>query len=166
VELEHDHQDNAEGNDDGHQHHHQHGAQGGDPFFRNMGPKDWTESERRRHRILDALFNAAERQGIQVKQPDRFTVCFEASGERIDYKLSEKHKQVRTPKTPEEMKGLPPGARPWRQELRPTGLLSFSIETYLPALPQRAWTDTADQPCSAAIRMRSAAIRMRKLVAT
>jgi len=30
VELEHEHQHDAEGNDDGHQHHHQHGAQGGE----------------------------------------------------------------------------------------------------------------------------------------
>jgi hypothetical protein len=44
------------------------------------------------------------------------------------------------------MKRLLPGEKNWRQELRPTGVLTFSIETYLPTLPHRAWTDTADQP--------------------
>jgi hypothetical protein len=117
-----------------------------DPWRRNLAPPDWSESERRRHRILDALFKAAERQGTHIKQPDRFTVFFEASGERIDFKLREKQRQVRTPKTPEEMKWLLPGEKTWRQELQPTGILTFSIETYLPALPRRAWTETADQP--------------------
>jgi hypothetical protein len=116
------------------------------PGMRGLAPPEWTESERRRHRILDALFKAAERQGIRVKQPDRFTVHFEASGERVDFKLREKQKQVRTPKTPEEVKRLLPGDKAWRQELQPTGILSFSIETYLPSLPCRAWTETADRP--------------------
>ena len=117
-----------------------------DPWLRNMAPPDWTASERRRHRILDALFKAAERQGIRIKQPDRFTVYLEASGERIDFKLREKQRQVRVQKSPEEMKRLLPGEKTWRQELQPTGLLSFSIETYLPALPRRTWNDTTDQP--------------------
>ena len=36
---------------------------------------------------MDALFKEAERQGARVKQPDRFTVFFEVSGERVDFKL-------------------------------------------------------------------------------
>jgi len=117
-----------------------------DPWRRNLAPPEWSEIERRRHRILDALFKAAERHGVRVKQADRFTVFFEASGERVDFKLKEKQKQVRTPKTPEEIKRLLPGDKPWRQELQPAGILTFSIETYLPALPRRVWTETADQP--------------------
>ena len=116
-----------------------------DPWRRGLAPPDWTESERRRHRILDALFKAAERQGLGVKQPDRLNVFFEASGERVDFKLKEKRKQVRTPKTPEEVKRLLPGEKAWRQELQPTGTLVFSIETYLPALPRCTWSDTAGQ---------------------
>lgn len=117
-----------------------------DPWRRTPGPPDWSNSERRRHCILDALFKAAERHGIRVKQPDRFTLFFEVSGEHVDFKLKEKHKQVRTPKTPEEIKRLLPGDKAWRQELQPTGTLSFSIETYLPTLPRRTWGDTAGQP--------------------
>ncbi len=117
-----------------------------DPWMRNLAASDWTESERRQHRILDTLFKAAEKQGVVVKQPDRFTVCFEASGERVDFKLKEKYKQVRMPKTAEEIKQLLPGDKAWRQELQPTGTLSFSIETYLPALPRRTWSDTVGQP--------------------
>ncbi len=117
-----------------------------DPWRRTLGLPDWSESERRRHRILDALFKAAERHGIRIKQPDRFTMFIEASGERVDFKLKEKHKQVRTPKTPEEMKRLLPGDKAWRQELQPTGALLFSIETYLPTLPRRTWSDTVGQP--------------------
>ena len=117
-----------------------------DPWRRSMAPPDWTASERRRHRILNALFKAAEQQNIHVKQPDHFTVYFEASGERIDFKLREKQRQVRVQKSPDEIKRLHPSEKTWRQELQPTGVLSFSIETYLPALPRRAWIETADQP--------------------
>jgi hypothetical protein len=117
-----------------------------DPWLRNRAPTDWTASERRRHRILDALFKSAERQGIRVKQPDRFTVYLEASGERVDFKLREKQKQVRVQKSPDEMKRLLPGEKTWRQELQPSGLLAFSIETYLAGLPRRTWNDTTDQP--------------------
>lgn len=117
-----------------------------DPWRRSLAPPDWTENERRRHRILDALFKAAERQGLRIKQPDRFIVFLEASGERVDFKLREKRKQVRTPKTPEETKRLLPGEKAWRQDLQPTGTLVFSIETYLPTLPRCTWSDTAGQP--------------------
>ena len=116
-----------------------------DPWMRNLVPSDWTDSERRRHRIQDALFKAAEKQGVLVKLSDRFTVYFEASGERVDFRLKEKHKQVRTPKTADETKRLLPGEKTWRQELQPTGTLSFSIENYLPTLPRRVWSDTATQ---------------------
>ena len=114
--------------------------------MRSLVPSDWTEVERRRHRILDALFEAAEKSGLTVKQPDRFSVCFEASGERIDFKLREKHKQVRVPKSPEEVKRLLPGEKAWRQQMQPSGLLIFSIETHLPELRQLVWTEKVDQP--------------------
>lgn len=116
-----------------------------DPWLRNLVPSEWAESDKRRHRILDALFKAAEKQGLHVKQPDRFTVYFEVSGERVDYKLREKHKQIRTPKSAEETKRLLHGEKTWRQELQPTGLMTFSIETYVTGLPRRNWGDTANQ---------------------
>jgi len=118
-----------------------------DPHRRRMLARPgWTESERRQHRILDALFKAAEQQGMRVKQSDRFTVHLEAAGERIDFKLKQKHKQVRTPKSPEELKRLRPGDKSWTQQLQPTDTLVFSLETYVPGLPQRVWADTVDQP--------------------
>jgi hypothetical protein len=111
-----------------------------------MAPPDWTASDHRRHLTLNTLFKAAEQQGIRVKQPDRFTAYLEASGERINFKLREKQKQVWVQKSSEAMKHLLPGEKTWRQELTPSGILSFSIETYLPAPPRRAWNATPDQP--------------------
>lgn len=116
-----------------------------DPWLRGMGPPDWTDSERRQHRLLSALFHAAERNGVRVKQLDHFTTFFEVSGERVDFKLREKHRQVRTSKAADEVKRLLPGERSWRQELQPTGVLCFSIENHLPALPRRLWSDTVGQ---------------------
>ncbi len=116
-----------------------------DPWRSSWAPADWTATEHRQHRILDALFKAAEQRGVPVKQDERFTVYFEPAGERVNFKLREKHKQVKTPKTPEEMKRLLPGDKSWRQELQPTGVLWFSIETYVPALSLKTWTDTDSQ---------------------
>jgi len=67
-------------------------------------------------------------------------------GERIDFRLREKQRQVRRPKTPEERRWSGPVGRDWAQELQPSGILSFTIETYIPGLPQRAWTETQVSP--------------------
>ena len=116
------------------------------PTLRRLRAPEWTDIERRRHRILDALFKAAEKKGIRVKQEERKGVWFETSGEPLEFRLKEKQKQVRIPKSAEEMKRLRPGERSWRQELQPSGILVFSIETYLPTLPQRVWADAPDRP--------------------
>lgn len=79
------------------------------PTLRRPRAPDWTDIERRRHRILDALFKAAEKKGIRVKQEERKGVYFETSGEPLEFRLKEKQKQVRIPKSAEEMKRLRPG---------------------------------------------------------
>lgn len=104
---------------------------------------EWTDTDHRRHRILDALFKAAERHGLAVKTGDRRETYFVFGRERIDYKLREKQKQVRRPKTTSEMRWTVAGDRTWTQVLEPTGFLVFTIETHLgEGAIRREWLET------------------------
>ncbi len=106
---------------------------GGEARSYPWGPSftEWTDTDHRRHRILDALFKAAERHGLAVRTGDRRETYFAFGRERIDYKLREKQKQVRRPKTASEMRWTVAGDRTGTQVLEPTGFLVFTIETHL-----------------------------------
>ena len=111
------------------------------PYFRaNAASLVWTDTDRRAKRILSALFKAAEKHGVKVIE-ENSVVYFVANGERIETKLREKLKRVRRPKTEDEKRWSSPN-RDWTAELTPTGLLVFSIETHVPGLSQRMWTET------------------------
>jgi hypothetical protein len=103
----------------------------------------WTETDRRRHRILNVLFKAAERRGVAVKK-DYCDAFLEVQGERINFKLQERHRRERRPRTEEEKKWAGASGRDWVQELKPSGLLTFSIETHVPGLPQAIWYEKPD----------------------
>ena len=63
-------------------------------------PEPFSETDQRRHRILDTLFKALEAKGFAVKQEQYPTqVYLEVQKERIDFGLREKQKQVRRPLT-------------------------------------------------------------------
>jgi hypothetical protein len=117
-----------------------------DPFRRSlMAVADWSATDRRRHRILDTLFKAAEQEGITVRHQPRVGTYFEVAGEQVAFKLREKLRQIRKPQTPDEMQRLYSGEKPWNQELEPIGLLSFSIESYVD-LPRRNWNESEARP--------------------
>lgn len=109
------------------------------------GPSDpgkFTDTEVRQHRILDALFKELERRGGKVEEPKRGEVGVELQGERIEFQLREKLKQVRRVPTKEE-------EREWRkfiQEMHPTGKLVFSIKTYMPWGIRTEWLETDGKP--------------------
>jgi hypothetical protein len=104
-----------------------------------------TPLDHRRHRILDALFKAAERQAAMVREDTRGPYL-EVAGERIDFTLCEKQLQHRRPKTEDEKRRSGPNSRDWTFERMPSGRLSFTLETALTTLPQRVWVETAEQP--------------------
>lgn len=104
---------------------------------------EWTETDHRSHRILDTLFKAAMRHGLTVKTGDRRETFFAFGQQRIDYKLHEKQKQVRRPKTESEMRWFREGDRTWSQVLEPTGFLVFTIETYA---IRREWLESESKP--------------------
>ena len=65
-------------------------------------PPDFTPLERRRHRILNALFNALAKHGYTAKVDKRGKTRLEIDGEPAEFSLKEKFRQVRRPLTEEE----------------------------------------------------------------
>ncbi len=117
-----------------------------DPWRRKLyDPGDFSDADRRKHRLLDALFKAFERQGAKVHQGERYELFAVSSGEKIEFQIREKQKQVRRPLTADEQRWRMTGDKDWKQELAPTGRLVFDIKTYLPAGLKQQWVETDQQ---------------------
>jgi hypothetical protein len=116
-----------------------------DPWRKKwMDPGSFSENDRRRHRILDALFKSIERQGGHAKQDDRQAIFVELLGQPIEFQLREKLKQVRRPLNHDEKQWQSNGDKGWRKELQPTGMFILSIKTYIPGI-RREWLETKDK---------------------
>lgn len=119
-----------------------------DPWRRNLyDPGDFSETDRRKHRILDTFFKAIERQGGKVKQGERGVLFAEILGEKVEFQVREKQKQERRPLTDNEKRWKSPGDKDWKTDLVPTGWLVFEIKTWQwpNALP-RQWLESEKQP--------------------
>lgn len=105
---------------------------------------DWTDSDRRQHRILDAIFRAVEKNGLIVKSERRGTFRFEYKTEEIRCHLRKKNKQVSRPKTTDELRRSFSGDKSRTQVLEPTGNLVFNIEDYFDSKfgIRREWLET------------------------
>lgn len=118
-----------------------------DPWRRQyLQPAALTETDRRRHRILDTLFKALERQGFTIKVEQYQAVYLEVQKERIDFQLREKQKQVRRSLTDNEKDISYLRDQRWVQELQPSGTLIFTIKTWLADGMRREWKDAPDKP--------------------
>lgn len=118
-----------------------------DPWMRNLyRPSDFTDTDRRKHRILDALFKAIERQGGKVRQGERGVLFAEMLGEKVEFQVREKQKQQRRPLTDDEKRWRSAGDDGWKQELVPTGWLVFEIKTWQwPTGLPRQWLESEKQ---------------------
>jgi hypothetical protein len=117
-----------------------------DPWYGGRSlPADFSAMERRRHRLLSALYFAVEKHGYTAKVDERGKTFVEINREPAVFTLKEKYRQVRRPLTEDEKKrGFNP-KRPWKQETQTTGLLQLTIETRLRPGLVDAWIDTAEQ---------------------
>lgn len=123
-----------------------------DPLGRQMTkPRPFTEMDRREHRFLDALFKALEPLGFIIKSDQYHRTHFEFQGERIEFQLREKLKQVRRPLTDDEKRWSFNRDRGWMQELQPTGVFIFTIKTWLDSSVRREWKDGAENPVEKAL---------------
>lgn len=112
------------------------------PWAINMMAKDFTNSDRRQHRILSALFKELERQGGKVKDESGRQLLVEMNGEPIVFQIREKQKQIRRPLTEDEKRGRLASDKNWTQELKPTGKLVFTIKTWLQSGLRTEWLET------------------------
>lgn len=119
-----------------------------DPWARDLyRPKEFTETDHRKHRILDTLFKAIERQGGKVRQGERGVLFAEVLGEKVEFQVREKQKQERRPLTEKEKRWRSTGDNGWKQELVPTGWLVFEIKTWQwPTGLTRKWLESDKRP--------------------
>ena len=118
-----------------------------DPSMRRMmQPNAFTDTDHRQHRFLDTLFKALEPLGFGIKSEPYQRAYLEFQKERVDFQLREKQKQVRRPLTEEEKRWHWNRDRGWVQELQPTGVLVFTIKTWLADGMRREWKDKPDKP--------------------
>ena len=118
-----------------------------DPWRRDLlRPVEFSEQDRRRHRILDALLKELERQGVRIIQGDYRALSAEVAGEKIEFELREKQKQIRRPLTEKEREREPWNKSGMKQELQPSGFLVFAIKTYLVGSLRREWLEKASKP--------------------
>ena len=103
-------------------------------------PAEFSDQDRRRHRILDALFKALERRGARISQNEHRKLFVEISGQEIQFGLREKLRQIRRPLTDEERRWTSDKSRLMR-ELQPTGFLLFTIKTHLDAGLRHEWLE-------------------------
>ncbi len=106
--------------------------------------------ERRRLRILSALFRALEKRGQKIfaNPQNPLDIDLVIDGERIEFSLSERQKQVKEDLTPEELE------KPWnaafgvksRMTLQPTGALIFKIQTWIGTGVRTQWRDGSRGP--------------------
>ncbi|KAB2954740.1 MAG: hypothetical protein F9K19_14775 [Rhizobiaceae bacterium] len=122
-----------------------------DPWSRRLyGTGEFTEMDRRKHRLLDALFKAIEREGGKVAQGERGVLFAVVSGEKVEFQVREKLKQKRRPLTEDEKRWRSPSDNGWKNELAPTGSLVLEIKTWQwPAGLPRQWLESEKQPMEA-----------------
>lgn len=101
-------------------------------------PAPLTESDKRQHRLLSELFFILERAGGTLTDKQGGNIECRMSGEPINFQMREKSSLIRFPPPPGKKTGdyyYP------RTELRPNGVLAFSVKTRLPGNLRCEWVE-------------------------
>jgi hypothetical protein len=98
------------------------------------------ETERRKLRILSAIFSEIEKLGHAVKE-NHGEAYFEIGAQRLDYRLFEPSKQVVIQLSGEERRRSWNPAIATRTDLQPTGELCFEITTWISGPIRKRWRD-------------------------
>ena len=109
-----------------------------DPWRIRMAPA-LSDIDRRRHAILDALFQSLEGKGAKISEAEKGLLRVTIDGENIDFQIREKNRQVRV--SPEDRRNSY-----LSQELVGTGKLVFAIRTYLRGPHNEEWRETDSNP--------------------
>ena len=100
-----------------------------------------TDTDRRRHCILHALFRTLEQRGATIKENDRRQLFATVDSEDIELSLIEKSREVKRLPTLDE--------RRWSSdpnklitELEPAGLFEFTIRAWSDQPLRKAWRES------------------------
>jgi hypothetical protein len=110
-----------------------------DPWSYRTAPEPFDDLDRRRFRILDALFRALEAHGAKASEADKAQLCVTIDGQSIEFQVREKARQVKVPQG-EGRSGYT------RTELVGTGKLTLAIKTYLRGRHNEEWLETDSKP--------------------
>lgn len=97
--------------------------------------------ERRRHRVLDAIFKALEAEEISVAENERRELIASFGREKIEIQLRTKLQQVRRPLTKDEQRWRWAGDKDYKIDLVETEILIFEVKSWLPGGLKRNWQD-------------------------
>jgi hypothetical protein len=98
-----------------------------------------SDIDRRRHAILDALFQALESKGAKISEAEKGQLRVTIDKEKIDFQIREKNRQVKVSQEDRRNSYL-------SQELVGTGKLVFAIRTYLRGPHNEEWRETNSNP--------------------
>ena len=112
---------------------------------------DFTPSERRKHRIFDALFKTLEKHGAKIGEGDRKELYAEVLGEKISFGAKEKYKHVHRPLTDDEKRSSWMAGKETQRVLEPSGFLLFEINQRLGRGLRTQWLETDAEPLEASI---------------
>lgn len=101
------------------------------PYRSAYIPSPWSELDRRRHRLLDAVFKALETRGGAVSDVGNGVQRVTIAGQKVDFQIREKMEQSKVLVAEQDR---PYYSRGFRTELIGTGRLVFAIKTYLRSL--------------------------------
>lgn len=118
-----------------------------DPWFRDLHREpDLTTSQRRRHRVLHALFRALEQEGATIGENDRRQLVARVAGEDIAFVVHEKSRQVTRPMTEDEKRWETWNTSGVKKELEPTGRFEVRLETWTDQRCRKTWLETEKKP--------------------
>ena len=118
-----------------------------EPWRRSLySVADWTPTDRRRHRVLHALFRALEGRGAKISEDDRGRLNATICDEPIAFELRGKLRQVTRPLTTEEKRWETWNRSGVRKELEPTGFLQFTISAWTEESVRKNWLESDNRP--------------------
>ena len=104
-----------------------------DPWLKQItDPGEFSDMDRRKHRILDVLFKALEKRGGKAKEGERAVLYIEMQSEKVEFQIREKQKKGRRPLSESEQRWADKGDKGWRQAMQPTGAYSTGSWAVIP----------------------------------
>lgn len=118
-----------------------------DPWRRSLyAVTDFTPADRRLHRVLHALFHVLEKYGAVISETDRKQLVATIEGEKIEFSLTEKSRQVTRPLTAEEKRWESWNKTGLRTELEPTGYFQCAIKAWVGEPFRKNWLERERRP--------------------